>query len=511
MNLFSLNAQQQPLATIKQGQLAGTTTENITIFKGIPYAAPPVGDLRWKAPQPAVAWQGTRQAVDFAPAAMQQPNPFTDVPGQSCSEDCLYLNIWSPADLETDQLPVIVWIHGGGFSFGSTAQPIFDGSQLADKGVVFVSVAYRLGPFGFFAHPELSAESEHKSSGNYGLLDQIAALQWVQENIRQFGGDPDNVTIMGESAGAISVSLLAASPLAKGLFHKAIAESGASFGNICSNGNDGQSIKPLVDAEALGVNFSQMVGAKSIDDLRTLPAQTVLERMPKLSTFVMQSSWPICDGHVIAGDPVTQYQNSLHNDTPVLIGSNAAEGSLFFYQESLDNYIDWVKRSFGEHAENILTAFPAENDQQALISRQNLFRDLVFAWHSWTWAKLQAQYGTKPVYHYYFDHTPPSYPNMPSLGPTHAAEMPYVFNLLLPPITWTENDHQLAGQMSSYWVNFATTGNPNGAGLPHWPNTSSNAEPVMHFRNEPIVGDVANLEQLEAIDLFFRHERQFSY
>lgn len=510
MNLFPLDAQQQPLATIKQGQLAGTTTENITTFKGIPYAAPPVGDLRWKAPQPAAAWQGTRQAVNFESACMQPGNPFTDVPGQTRSEDCLYLNVWSPATHQDDDLPVLVWIHGGGFSFGSTAQAMFDGTELAKKGVVFVSMAYRLGPFGFFAHPELSAETEHNGSGNYGLLDQIAALQWVQDNIRQFGGNPDNVTIMGESAGAISVSLLVASPLTRGLFHKAIAESGASFGNICSNGNDGQSIKPLADAESLGAEFSQLVGAKSIEDLRALPAQTVLERMPKLSAFVMQSSWPICDDYVIAGDPVTRYQSSQHNDTPVLIGSNAAEGSLFFYQESLDNYIDLVKRSFGEHAENILTAFPAENDQQALISRQDLFRDLVFAWHSWTWAKLQTQHSQGPVYSYYFNHTPPSFPNMPSLGPTHAAEMPYVFNLLLPPLAWRDNDKQLAEQMSSYWINFAKNGDPNGEGLPAWPQWDNQTQQVMHFNTHPSIGSVANLEQLQAIDDFFSDARKCS-
>ncbi|WP_052074607.1 carboxylesterase/lipase family protein [Shewanella mangrovi] len=506
MPLFSVNDRQQPVANTHTGQIAGTRQDQLAIFKGIPYAAPPVGERRWRAPQPAEAWQGIKAAVEFAPACPQLSSAFTDVPGQARNEDCLYLNIWSPASDDNKDLPVIVWIHGGGYSFGSTAQPIFNGENLAKKGVVFVSIAYRLGPLGFFAHPELSAENAHGVSGNYGLQDQVAALKWVQQNIHHFGGSADNVTIMGESAGAISVSLLAASPLAHGLFHKAIAESGASFANAVANGNIAQSVKPLATAEAMGQQFSQSAGL-SLAELRALPAEELLEKVPRQSELVLESSWPVFDGYVIADDPITLYENGQQNDTPILIGTNAAEGSLFFQQTTLAQFQQLLKAQFGADSDIGFKAYPASNDAEALTAQQNLFRDLAFAWHSWTWAKLQSKTGTGAVYSYYFNHTPPAFPNMPSFGPTHAAEMSYVFDLLTPPRAWTAADQQLADTMSSYWVNFAKTGNPNSAGLPEWPAWDNAAPQVLHFTPEPTVGAVANLEQLEAIDLFFQHAR----
>ncbi|QSX34169.1 carboxylesterase family protein [Shewanella avicenniae] len=506
MSLFSLNQAQQPVANTQLGQVAGIQQEGLAIFKGIPYAAPPIGELRWQAPAAAEAWQGIKQAVEFAPACPQLSSAFTDVPGQRRDEDCLYLNVWSPATDDNKELPVIVWIHGGGYSFGSTAQPIFNGENLAKKGVVFVSIAYRLGPLGFFAHPDLSAESTQGSSGNYGLLDQIAALKWVQQNIHHFGGLADNVTIMGESAGAISVSLLAASPLARGLFHKAIAESGASFGNAVANGNIGQSVKPLPAAEAMGSQFSATAGL-SLAELRALPAEKLLANFPRVSELVLESSWPAFDGYVIADDPVTLYENSQQNDTPILIGSNAAEGSLFVQQTTLAQFQQLLQAQFGADSDIGFNAYPASNDAEALTAQQHLFRDLAFAWHSWTWAKLQSKTGTGAVYSYYFNHTPPAFPNMPDLGPTHAAEMAFVFDLLMPPRAWTAEDQQLADTMSSYWVNFAKTGNPNGAGLPVWPAWDNAAPQVLHFTPAPTVGAVANLEQLEAIDLFFQHAR----
>lgn len=507
MPLFPVNDRQQPVANTQTGQVAGTRQDQLAIFKGIPYAAPPVGERRWCAPQPAEPWQGIKQTVEFAPACPQLSSAFTDVPGQQRDEDCLYLNVWSPASSDNIDLPVIVWIHGGGYSFGSTAQPMFNGENLAKQGVVFVSIAYRLGPLGFFAHPELSAESPQGSSGNYGLLDQIAALKWVQQNIHHFGGSANNVTIMGESAGAISVSILAASPLARGLFHKAIAESGASFGNAVDNGNMGQTVKPLAAAEAMGRNFSESASL-SLAQLRALPADELLAKIPRVSELVLESSWPIFDGYLIADDPVALYQNGQQNDTPILIGSNAAEGSLFFQHTTLEQFQQLLKAQFGADSKLGLNAYPASNDSEALTAQQNLFRDFTFAWHSWTWAKLQAKTGTGAVYSYYFNHTPPAFPNMPSLGPTHAAEMAYVFDLLMPPRAWTADDKQLAENMSRYWVNFAKTGNPNGAGLPEWPAWDNTAPQVLHFTPEPTVGEVANLEQLEAIDLFFQHARE---
>lgn len=508
MKLFKRNQYQQPVVATQEGQLAGTISDNITIFKGIPYAAPPIGALRWKAPQPHKRWKGVKDACNFGPSCMQQSSPFTDVPGQELSEDCLYLNIWTPATSHEDNVPVLVWIHGGGFSFGSTAQPIFDGIELAKKGVVFVSIAYRIGPFGFFTHPALSAEAQQHTSGNYGLLDQIAALQWLQNNIAQFGGNPDSVTIMGESAGGISVSMLAASPLAKGLFHRAIAESGASFGYATDNIQDPVNIKTLVAAEQAGKDFADSLGALSADDLRALPAETILEKMPKLSELVLACSWPVFDGYVIADDPVALYQAGQHNDTPILIGTNAAEGALFYQSETRDSYIESVKSRFGDYSGTILQAYPAKDDAEALQSQQNLFRDSVFAWHAWTWAKLQTQYGCGPVYSYYFNHTPPALANGMSFGPTHAAEMAYVFNLLPVERNWTEADKRLAAQISSYWTNFAKTGDPNGEGLPKWPAWQNDKGQVMHFNEQPEVGNVANITQLEAIDGYYARLRK---
>lgn len=464
--------------------------------------------MRWKAPQPVRQWEGIKQTTEFAPACSQLENAFTTVPGQATSEDCLYLNVWSPAQSADDNIPVLVWIHGGGFSFGSTAQPIFNGIELAKKGVVFVSLAYRVGPLGFMAHPALSQESPQETSGNYGLLDQIEALKWVKKNIGKFGGNDQNITIMGESAGGISVSMLAASPLAKGLFNKAIAESGASFGTVSKEGDEGSNVKPLANAEAMGKRFADSLGATTCDDLRSLPVDVILSKMPKVSELVLESSWPVLDGYVIAGDPVSLYQSGKHNDTPILIGSNAAEGSLFFQSASTESYKTYVESRFGEYSENILKAFPAGSDEQALESQQNLFRDLVFSWHSWTWSKLQSQYGSGKVYAYYFNHTPPKLPGMPEFGPTHAAELPYVFNLLPPPRQWTANDYKLADQMSSYWTNFAKTGNPNSDDLPHWPNWTSDNPQVMHFSQTPELGEVANTEQLEAIEGYFSAKRQ---
>ena len=252
---------------VEGGIIQGIVTEDLTIFKGVPFAAPPVGDLRWKAPQPVVKWEGVKQTTEFAPAPMQGGNP---VSGKS--EDCLYLNIWTPAKSVDEKLPVLVWIYGGGFSFGSTSDPVHNGEHLARKGVVVVSIAYRVGQLGFLAHPELSAENPEKVSGNYGLLDQIAGLQWIQRNIAAFGGDPEKVTIFGESAGAISVSMLCASPLAKGLFRGAISQSGGSFGPTRPTTYPGENMKTLKQAEKEAESYLQMAGVKTIAELRKIEA-----------------------------------------------------------------------------------------------------------------------------------------------------------------------------------------------------------------------------------------------
>ena len=288
---------------VEGGWIQGTVTKDLTVFKGIPFAAPPVGDLRWKAPQPVEKWEGVKQTTKFAPAPMQGGNP-----PSGKSEDCLYLNVWTPAKSADEKLPVLVWIYGGGFSFGSTAEPVYNGENLAKKGVILVSIAYRVGQLGFLALPELNAENPHHVSGNYGLLDQIAGLKWIQNNIAAFGGDPGKVTIFGESAGGISVSMLCASPLAKGLFQGAISESGGSFGPTRPTTYPGENMKTLKEAEVDGEAYVKKAGVSSIAELRKIEA----DKLPM--GFGMGSAWPIVDGYVIPDDQYKLYKAGKYND-----------------------------------------------------------------------------------------------------------------------------------------------------------------------------------------------------
>ncbi len=321
-------AQQPSPIKVNEGLLQGAYEEGLTVYKGVPFAAPPVGDLRWSAPKPPVKWDGVKQATQFAPAPMQGGNS-----PSGKSEDCLYLNVWSPAKSANDRLPVLVWIYGGGFSFGSTSDPMYSGEKLAKKGVILVSIAYRVGQLGFLAHPELSAESPDHVSGNYGILDQIAGLKWIQKNIAAFGGDPDKVTIFGESAGGISVSMLCASPLAKGLFRGAVSESGGSFGPTRPTTYPGENMKTLKQAEDDGVTFVQKSGVASIADLRKLTA----DKIP--SGFGMAGGWPIMDGCVIPDDQYKLYEAGKYNDVAVLIGYNSDEGASFSPGRTPEEYI----------------------------------------------------------------------------------------------------------------------------------------------------------------------------
>src|SRR6185437_8453253 len=302
---------------VEQGMLQGTSEGGLTVYRGIPFAGPPVGDLRWRPPAGAAKWEGVRAADKFAPECEQSGGPATGM-----SEDCLYLNVWTPAKSASDKVPVLVWIYGGGFNAGATSIPTYSGEVLAKKGVVLVSIAYRVGVLGFFSHPELSAESPQHVSSNYGLLDMIAGLQWVKKNIAAFGGDPDKVTIFGESAGGIAVSQLCASPLAKGLFEGAISESGGSFGPTRPAGQPGENIRSLADAERSGVEFAKTAGASSLAELRALPPEKLLGATRGLA-------WPIVDGWVIPTDQYTLYAAKKFNDVPVLIGYNSDEGASF--------------------------------------------------------------------------------------------------------------------------------------------------------------------------------------
>lgn len=333
--------------------MQGTSEHGLIVYRGIPFAAPPVGDLRWCAPQPAAKWEGVRQATKFAPGPIQRGNPHSGK-----SEDCLYLNVWTPAKSASDRVPVLVWIYGGGFGAGATSERNYSGENLAKKSVVLVSIAYRVGQLGFLAHPDLSAESPNHVSGNYGLLDMIAGLQWIQKNIAAFGGDPNKVTIFGESAGGIAVSMLCASPLAKGLFHGAISQSGGSFGPPRPTTFPGENLKRLVNAERTGQGYVENAGVSSIAELRKIAA----DKLPAGRGLGM--SWPIIDGWVIPGDQYKLYKTGQYNDTPILVGYNSDEGANFMRMREPQAYINSIRERYGPFAESLLNAYPTGSENR---------------------------------------------------------------------------------------------------------------------------------------------------
>jgi para-nitrobenzyl esterase len=479
------------------GFVQGVTEHDLTVYRGIPFAAPPVGDLRWRPPQPAAKWAGVRDASHFA------PDPYQGDGKGNVSEDCLYLNIWTPAKSPGEKLPVLVWIYGGGFSFGSTSTPVHNGEHLARKGVVLVSINYRVGTLGFLAHPELSAESPDHTSGNYGLLDQIAGLQWVQRNIAAFGGDPARVTIFGESAGGISVSMLCASPLARGLFRGAISQSGGSFGPPRPTTYPGENMRRLPDAERLGVAYATKAGAASLAALRQLPP----EKLP--GGWGTGTAWPIIDGRVIPDDQHKLYEAGRYNDVALLIGYNSDEGLSFSREKTPAEYRAGVEQRYGPFAEQLLAAYPVGTDSVPKTAR-DLMRDAAFGWHTWSWAVLQTKTGRSPVYVYYFDQHPDRPPGSPEAdhGMPHGVDVPYVFQTLDPKdARLTPGDFAISETVATYWTNFAKHADPNGPGVPFWPRFTGRERPVMHFHNTATVGGVPSADALEVLDRYFAWRR----
>jgi para-nitrobenzyl esterase len=490
---------QKPLPVkIKDGTIQGTTENGLTVYKGIPFAKPPVGDLRWRAPQPLVKWKGVLDASKFGPAPMQGGNP-----PSGKSEDCLYLNIWTPAKSANEKIPVLVWIYGGGFSFGATSEPGYSGEELAKKGVVLVSIAYRVGQLGFLAHPELSSESPNHVSGNYGLLDMIAGLQWIKKNIAAFGGDPNKVTIFGESAGGIAVSMLCASPLAKGLFTGAISQSGGSFGPTRPTTYPGENMKTLKQAEMDGKGFAQKAGVTSIEELRKMNADS----LP--SGFGLPGGWPIVDGYVVPDDQYKLYEAKKYNDVPVLIGYNSDEGASFSREKKPEEYINGVKARYGKFADDLIKAYPVDSNSVPKTAR-DLARDAAFGWQTWIWARLQSQTGKSKVFYYYFDQHPDYPKDSPKYGSgsPHGQDVAYVFKHLDPskPET-TKTDLEISEAMATYWTNFAKYGNPNGKGVPEWPAFSDANPKVMYFGQTPHVGPVPSAESLKVLDAYFKWRR----
>jgi para-nitrobenzyl esterase len=471
------------------GPIEGSSSSDgkVQIFKGIPYAAPPVGALRWKEPQPVPSWQGVRKTTEFGARCMQG-NVFGDMVFRDAapSEDCLYLNVWTPKISPDGKLPVMVWIYGGGFQAGATSEPRQDGEHLAHKGVVVVSMNYRLGIFGFFSHPELTKESPHHASGNYGLQDQAAALQWVRKNIAAFGGDPENVTIFGESAGSFSVSALMASPISKGLIHRAIGESGAFFGRTLT-------AKPLSDSEQEGVKFAASIGADTLEKLRAMTSQQMLDAATKDKNAFRFG--PNIDGYFFPESPAEIYAKGNQTHVALLAGWNRDEGNnrMFFGSDAptKENYAKKVGQLFGEKAPDVLKLFPGETDEQIKSSAGLLATANFIGYGTWKWIEMQTKTGDAAVYRYEFDQAPPLADGVAAQGATplayHSAEIEFVFGMLdSKKLPWKKADYDLSEQMVSYWTNFAKTGDPNGGGLPKWPQYGAkDAYVVMHLVTEP--------------------------
>jgi para-nitrobenzyl esterase len=453
----------------------------ILSFKGIPFAAPPIGDLRWKAPQAMRPWTGIKKCEVFGPSPMQpKPVPVSMwseeflIPKEPISEDCLYLNVWTGANSSKAKRPVLVWIYGGSFTLGGSGVPVYDGEAMARKGIIFVSFNYRVGIFGFLCHPDLTKESPQKVSGNYALLDQIAALKWVRQNIAAFGGDQENVTIDGQSAGAAAVNFLIASPLASGLFQKAIAQSGADFLKD-TPGSPDINDPDLKQAEQEGIRISEQLKASTLTELRNISADQLLKVKFDWTTAVI-------DGYFLPQSVAAIFRQHKENNVTLLTGWNEDE----ILPRHIKTAVDFQKdneKNFGSFAKELQEYYPASNDADAAISQGKLSRDLYFGAQNYTFANIETSHG-KTVYVYRFTRKVPGYGEYAKYGAFHGGQMSYILdNLKFGNRPWEPIDYQLANTMSSYWVNFVKTGNPNGKGLPEWPIYETHSKKIMDLGN----------------------------
>ena len=469
------------MVVLSNGTIVGNdrNADGILSFKGIPYAAAPVGDLRWRAPQAAPNWTTARDAKQYGNKCWANGNPAPVVADPSVSEDCLFLNVWSGAQQSSERRPVMVWLHGGGFQFGTSGDPRWEGNNLAKKGVIVVSFNYRLGVFGYLSRADLAAESGGKSSGMYGLQDHLAGLAWVKKNIASFGGDPANITLMGESAGAHAVGMLSASPLAAGTFNKAIGESGAfwesEFGPLPSR----------AASEQKGLALGAGLGASDLAALRALPALQLAVATNAAAAPFPKPFGPNLDGFVLTEDPAVRFFSGKQNDVPLLVGQNVAEGNIFAVPgRALPNTATGLNAKasavFGAASLPAFAAlYPSATDAQAAPSSIQLLGDLIIGLQTWTWGTAQKATGKSPVYSYYFRQSSAYRPLA-----IHVSEVPFVFQNLVasggvPGALPVAQDIALADTMSSYWSNFAKTGNPNQPGLPVWPEYSGAGGNVM--------------------------------
>lgn len=471
-----------PLVAIESGSLSGLYHSNTTeTFLGIPYAAPPIGDLRWRPPQPALNWTGIRAADEFGAACIQPAAPINSLYSSSdteFNEDCLFLNIYTGTENSTDR-PVLVWFHFGAFVFGSGSNPMQNGTKLAEEGVTVVTVNFRLGRFGFLALPELSAESGYEASGNYGIMDQIAALEWVQRNIKAFGGDPENVTIGGASSGGATIHNLRVSPLAKGLFSKAICESGPGFAPALDGPGSIAAYMTLDAAEEAGTELQNALNATTLSELRELsPDKILAATLPRTqgiwksylrpnsstSLSVYDTMNPIVDGYVLPKSPITAFTSGEAADIPVLAGAMADDGTALPRLDTLSNYDLYLNATFGQQADEALDLWPATTDADVYTSSWRLLAEQVFRWPTWTSARLQAKYMKSPVWYYEFARAPPIPADSDIIekdfaGAFHLAGLLYSFgNLETWDWDWTDADRSLSKTMMQTWVQFVQTG-----------------------------------------------------
>ncbi|EIA09840.1 carboxylesterase/lipase family protein [Flavobacterium frigoris] len=468
---------------------------NIQSFKGIPFAQPPIGNLRWKEPQSVINWNGIKQTKKFGPRGIQS-NVFGDMGFRSdgMSEDCLYLNVWSTATSSSDKLPVLVYFYGGGFAAGDGSENRYDGENMAKKGIVTLTVNYRLGIWGFFSHPELTRESPNHASGNYGLLDQNAALKWVQANIAKFGGDPKRVTIAGESAGSIAVSAQMASPLSKGLITGAIGESGGSIYPTLA-------AVPLAEAEKTGLEFAQKIGASTLKDLRAMSTFELYQKSIGTSLGVFKTT---IDGYFLPKLLPETFEAKQQAMIPLLLGWNSEEMTYKALTMGKDinneTYIQKVKELYGDKADEVLKLYPAGTLEVTEQSATDLAGDRFIAYSSWKWFDLHRKNSTQPIYRYYYSHPRPEMrdnsleaglaggvikknsntPKAPiSKGAVHSAEIEYAMGNLASnkDYAWSEDDFKVSETMMNYFANFIKTGNPNGDGLPVWPKAKNEEKP----------------------------------
>ena len=496
-----VSAQGQILKTsVKQGEIEGVEHQGHALYKRIPYAEAPVGNLRWKAPVEKKAWQGVYKSDKWGDRPPQPVDPNQNGGEIGMSEDCLYLSVETPAKSKNDKLPVFVMIHGGAFLTGS-----YSGTQesFVKEGIIYCSVEYRLGAFGFMAHPELSKENKSGLSGNYGILDQIMALQWIHDNIAAFGGDPDKVTIAGESAGGISVSILCASPLCKGLFRAAISESGGSFWPVAENRNGNTGMLTSKTSEQAGVNLQKALKAKNLKQMRKVPFADIV----KSTQF--EAFWPCVDGYAITDDQYKLYQKGQYNDVDVLIGTNSDEGSMFCGPISVEAYENKVRNIYGDWADRLLQLYPAKTEEETYFAQSDIFRDGSFAWGTYAWANLQTATGKKKVYLYYFDQDSENTPvKSRKGGASHVAEMPFVYRYKYGSGKMTDAEEHMSQIMSRYWINFTKTGNPNAEGLPYWTTYSQGKPTVMVMHEGFHLAPVPNQPQMDFFEDFFKAKRK---